>query len=205
MRRCAINCLRKIAYTLRQPTPYSLGFIILITCQYALYIPVPGPHDICVHFGCHFGRCPGLTSSVAPVASAVRTLLQILGSRPEEIRLAATHHLKVSPFESARAHMRAPSHAARQARRRARPAGARSNATPRQRHTSIAAHCTGRRYARPNKLPMRQTSAASPTSSARARVAVCGSVPAPASPAMPPRRTRRRTRTRTRRRRFAAG
>jgi len=55
------------------------------------------------------------------VASAVRTLPQIMGSWPEAIRLAATHHLtnvKVSPFKCAPAHMRAPSHAA------ARPAGA---------------------------------------------------------------------------------
>ena len=29
--------MRQYAYTLRQPTPYSLGFIILVTCQYALY------------------------------------------------------------------------------------------------------------------------------------------------------------------------
>jgi hypothetical protein len=98
----------------------------------------------------------------------------------------------VSPFKCARAHMRAPSHAA------ARPAGARSNATPRQRHISIAACCTGRRYARPIKLPTRQNSTASPTKAARVRV--CGGggggVPAPASPAMPPRGARAAARAR---------
>ena len=100
----------------------------------------------------------------------------------------------MSPFKCARAHMRAPSHAA------ARPAGARSNATPRQRHISIAACCTGRRYARPIKLPTRQNSTASPTKAARVRV--CGGggggVPAPASPAMPPRGARAAARARAR-------
>ena len=142
MRRWAINCLRKIAYTLRQPTPYSLGFIILVTCQYALYTRTRTTrYTVCVHFGCHFGRCPGLTSSVAPVASAVRTLLQILGSRPEEIRLAATHHLKVSPFESARAHIcaRPPTPRGWRAGARGRRAPA---ATPHLEATSHLDRCT---------------------------------------------------------------